>query len=348
MTAVFPGGAPNTFVPSLEASHKLLVDFARLPESFSMNDYCQIVPVTKSVGLYTKMTVENAGRILASDWADGDDAPSGRGNTESFEFLPFATQRHAFPFRIGELAADQADFELLAQLARMAVQQAMTKRTSKVVTLATTTSNYPSSAHYSAVSSISGVSGKWDESTSARQDIKRSLDYARDQIRLQTLGAVNLDELRLVMSPSCARKIAISQEIVNMLAHSSHAKDWIMGNFGSKKPAMYGLPEYLYGMKVCIEDAVKTTSKKGATKAVSDVLPSTTPFVCSRPGGLVAAPDSNKAPSFSTLTLFMHEELSVEQKNDRDNRVHKGRVVENYDEVMTAGISGFAFSAAVN
>lgn len=348
MTAVFPGGAPNTFVPSLEASGKLCVDFSRSPDSFSVNEYCQILPVKKSVGIYTKMTVENAGRLIASEWADGDDAPSGRGNTESFDFPSFRTQRHAFPFRIGHLAADQADWNLLAQLGRMAAQQAMTKRTQKAITLLTATGSYPSSSHYSAAASTAGSSGKWDESTTARSDIKRCLDYARDFIRLQTLGAVQAEDFRLVISPTCARKMSLSQEIVDYIKGSPDAKDWIRGNFGSKKPAMYGLPEYLYGMKIVIEDAVKTTSKKGATKAVSDVLTSTTALVLSRPGGLVAPEGSEMAARFSTATIFMQEEMTVEQKHDTDNRVHKGRVVENYSADMTAGIAGYMFTSVVN
>lgn len=346
MAAVFPGGAPNTFVPSLEASGKLCVDFSRSPDSFAINEYCQILPTDKNVGVYAKMTVENAGRLLNSEWAEGDDAPSGRGNTESFEFPTFKTLREAFPFRIGQMTADQADWNILAQLAAMAAQQAMTKRTYKAVTLATTTGSYPSSAHYSAAASITGASGKWDESTTARADIKRCLDHARNVIRKQTLGAIRPEDLRLVISPDCAAKMSLSQEIIDYIKGSPDAKDWIQGKFG--KAAMYGLPEYLYGMKLVIEDCVKTTNKKGATKAVSDVLDSTKAFVCSRPGGLVAPANSEMATRFSTITIFMQEEMTVEQKLDTDNRVHKGRVVENYSVDMTAGIAGFLFTSVVN
>ena len=350
MTAVYPGGAPNTYVPSTEATGNMVVDFSRNADSFPLNKYIQIVPVTKSVGLYTKLGYDEGARILQTSlanfsWADGDDEPSDIGFTDTHEFLPYSCKRYKFGFRIGELAAEQAAWDILAKHGRLKAQQAMTARTQIVTTLLTTSGNWPS-ANTSAVSSISGVGGKWDISTTARTDIKRSLDYAIDTIRLATNGGVNVGDFMLVMSPACARKISVSQEIVDFIKGSTDAREYIGGKLGPN--AQYGLPSILYGVPVVIEDTVKVTSRKGATRAASYVLTDTTPFIVSRPGGLTAPTDSNSAPNFSTACLFMLEEMKVESKHDVDNRLHKGRVVENYDVQMTAGVSGFLFTAAVS
>lgn len=350
MTAVYPGGAPNTFVPSLDATNHLTITFSRKPDSFPLNEYIQIVPVSKSVGLYAKLGHDTGARILQTNlanhmWADGDDAPEGRGKTDTHEFLPYATKRYLFDFRIGEKAVSEADWEILAHHASMQAQLAMTARTQIAVTKLTTSGNWPT-ANTSAVSSISGVSGKWNLSTTARMDIKRSIDYALETIHLATNGAINVNDYKLVLSPGCARKMAVSQEIVDFIKGSTDAREYISQKLGPN--AQYGLPSNLYGVNIVVENAVKVTSKKGATRAAGYVLSDSTPFIVARPGGIAAPTDSNSAPNFSTAVLFMKEEMTVESKHDTDNRVHKGRVVEDYVAEMTAGVSGFLFTAAVD
>lgn len=349
MVAVYPGGAPNTFVPNTDATNNMVIDFSRNPGSFPLNKYIQVVPVTKSVGLYTKLGFDEGARILQSNmadklWAEGDDAPEGRGNTDTHEFLPYATKRYAYPFRLGEETVSQAAWDILAKHARMKAQQAMTGRTQLAITKLTTAGNY--GGNTSAVSSISGVQGKWHLSTTARNDIKRSIDFAVEAIHLATNGAIEPGDFKLVLSPGCARKISVAQEIVDYIKGSPDATAYIKGNLGPN--SQYGLPKILFGVEVVIENTVKVTSRKGATRAASYVLPDATPFITSRPGGLVAPSNSNEAPNFSTACLFVKEDMTVEEKHDVDNRVHKGRVVDNIVAEVTAPVSGFLFTAAVD
>ena len=97
-------------------------------------------------------------------------------------------------------------------------------------------------------------------------------------------------------------------------------------------------------MSVVVEDAVKVTSRKGATKASSYVLAAETPFMCARPGGLDGVEGS---PSFATHSVFLKEEMTVESKHDRDNRRHLGSITDDFAAVVTAPISGFLFTDAV-
>lgn len=347
MAATFPVGS-NTFVPSTEATQNLVTDFSRQPSKFALPSWTQYVPVKKTVGYWTEMTVEMAGRVLNTDgadmlWAPGDDAPTQLGNTEAFEFKPYACLRYAPGFRIDEVAAEQATWDVLAQHARQAAQRTMTLRTLKMVTVAETAGNYLT-GHTTAVTSISGVTGKWDISTVARQDIKRSLDHAYDKIRQATLGAVTPDQVMVVMSPGCARKIAVTQEIKDYIKGSPAAERDLKSGLSSKA-SYYGLPETYSGYKLVVEDAVRTTSRKGATAARSDVKADATPFMCSRPGELEGV---EGAPSFSTFQVFLYREMEVESKHDRDNKVHKGRVIDYYDVEMVAPLSAFQFLTAVS
>jgi len=346
MAAVFPGGSTNTYVPNTAATNNMVVDFSRNVKSFSLNKYCQIVPVTKDVGYYTLMTIEEAGRILDTTmanhiWADGEEAPSDRGRTESFQFVPYQTKRYVYNFRLGKKAAEQASWDILAQHGRIKAQQAMTARTQLLITLITTGANWGSNTV--AASSVPGATGKWDVSTTARTDIKRSINYAVEQIMKATLGAVSYDDIKLVISPGCARLISVSQEIVDYLKQSPESLAYIKGDTGPN--AQYGLPAKLYGCELVIENAVKVTSRKGATRAASYVMADTVALILARPGGLVAPTDSNTVPRFSAVSIFMYEEMSVESKYDPDNRLERGRVVEDFAAAITAQAAGYLITA---
>ena len=348
MVAQHPG-SHNVFVQDHEASNKLVVDFSRNPKEFAVAKYCQIVPVKKVAGYYMEMTVEEAGRILNTDgaefaWPDAQEAPSQWDGTESFEFKNFRTRRYVYGAALGELTIDQASWDIVAQHAAIKAQQAMTMRTQLAITELTTSGNYASS-HTSAVASISGNTGTWAASTTARQDIRRSLNHAANTIRKDTLGSVKPDQLMVVMSPGCAKEIAECQEIVDYIKGSPDAWAATKGDLADQnRNSAYGLPPKLYGYDIVIEDAVKVTSRKGATKSTSFVLADATPFMCARIGGLEGL---YGAPSFSTCTIFMQEEMTTQTRNDPDNRRTVVRVVENFDPVLTAPVSGFLFTSAV-
>jgi len=348
MAAAYPSGS-NTFVPDHEASGKMVVDFSRNPKDFAVNKYAQLVPVKKVTGYYMKMTVEEAGRILDTDltaheWPDGNDAPLGNEGAESFEWLPFMTKRRLFRANIGDLASEQASWDILDQHARIKAQQAMTARTQLVVTASQTAGNYV--AAHTATATVTG-GGLWPASTTATLHIKKSIDYAINQITQSTLAAVKVDEMILVVAPTMAKDMAESQEIVDYLKGSPHALAYIKGEIseGDQKNRLFGLPQDYAGVKIVVEDAVKVTSKKGATRATSYVADAAKPFICSRPGGLIGVAG---APSFSTITMFVYEkdEMATEKLHDVDNRRTAVRVIDNLQVIVTADISGFLFTSA--
>lgn len=345
-----PGGS-NTFIPGFGGSgslgDSLVIDFSRNPKKFMLPRWAQYVPSKLNVGRYVKMTVEEAGRVLNSNnadniWSDGKERPLGTGNNETFGFHPYQTIRYSYNCNVGKLASEQAVWDVVGAEARRRAQQAMTKRTNLAVTAAQTTGNYDSS-HTAAVTGLGSiVTGKWDVSTTARLDIKKSIDYAVDVIRKDTLGVVSADDMVLVVSPGCARKMAASQELADFVKGSPAARDYIEGKMGPS--AAYGLPKYYSNVEIVVEDAVKVTSRKGATRVASYVADDTKPFLCSRPGGLEGVAE---APSFSTITVFLKEDMTVEQEQDSWNRLTKCSVTDDVAVVVTASVSGFLFTAAV-
>ena len=345
MTAVYPS-AHNTFIRDHDASNKMVIDFARNINKFAVNKYVQVIPTKKVAGYYLKMTVEEAGRILYSNlrnfvWYDSQPAPEGNDGNESFEYLPFECTRYAFPFLLGDLTIEQASWNILAQHSSIKSRQAMTARTQLAVTTLTTAANYAAD-HVMAVASITGNTGNWAQSTTARQDIRRSLNTAAEKILDDTLAAVELDDLVVVVNSALAADLAQSQEIVDYIKGSPDALAEVKGELPGEN-TMYGLPNKLYGFPIVVEKTRKITTRKGATQAREQVLAKGTPFMCARPGALVGVAD---APNFSTCSIFAYEEMTVETLRDAPNRRTQGRVVENLTSVMTAPVSGVLFTGA--
>lgn len=342
-------GSVNTYVPDHDATGNLIVSFSRNPNKFPLAKYAQYRPVKKTTGLYLRIKAEECGRILNSNladyvWADGQDAPK-RPETEEFRYEDYRTKRYAYPWQLGDKAMEEADWPVDNVNERVCAQKSMTARTLKVLTAMQTTGNWDAT-HVSDVSSIETNSGSWEDSTSARQDIKRSITYAVELIAKDTFSVVEIADLNLVMNPLTARRIGTSQEIVEFVKQQSsapgilsHTDAWIL--------EQYGLPARLYGLPIVIEDTVRVSTRRGAsTQTKSYPLANGEAFVLARPGSIEAA--GGNGPSFSTVTCFLKEEMTTWRKNDPDNRRTDGRVVDDFDCVMTAPVSGYWFRNVSN
>ncbi len=176
--------------------------------------------------------------------------------------------------------------------------------------------------------------GYWDLSAVTDLFIKKSLSAAAILILKATLSQVKPKDLVVVINPTAAKRMANSQEVHSYLKESPFALAQIRGDVPSQN-GKYGLPDYLYGYRILIEETVKVTANKGATS------PATRTFVCSDSDCYVLArvgaiEGKWGSPSFSAISTFMMEEMTVETKRDDDNRRTKGRVVENYGMKTTA------------
>ena len=343
--AVSVAGQYNTYIANHEATQGLITDFSRNPDKFKLAQWAQYIPVEKNRGHYIEMTVEMAGRIRSTsgadrEWPDGNEAPSGVGNLEQFEFQDYRTHRYAFPYSLGQLAVEQASWDVLAQHGRIWAQNAMTLRTQRATTVATTAANYLSGMTIDIDAEPAGLGtvANWDAALETTMDIKRTLDYAFQQIQLQTLSSVSQADVNIILNPDLAAKMANSQEIRATLKQSPYALDQVLSNLDGAAYSNYGLPRKLYGYNVVVEDTVKvTTQKNHATPSRQYVWPDGVCVMASRPGGLDG---QEGAPSFSTFGVLLNEEMTVESKHDIDNRRHMGRVVDDFDVKMIAPVSG--------
>lgn len=333
-------GAYNTYVPNPDATGNLIITFSRNPASFPLPNYVQYRNVSKSTGLFLRIDPAEAGRILDADlkdyvWPDGADAPK-KAMTADFRYEQYRAERYAYPMQLGYLAREEADWDIEGVHKMFNAQKAMTARTQKTVGILEDISNWDSN-HVAWPHEYSDVYS-WEASTSAELAIRKGIQHAWLQIQKSTFSHVKYSDLVLVMSPETAAKIACSQEIVDYVKQQPSAPAIIEGSkWGMDLMAM---PSRLYGLNVILEDTVKATQARGAsTEARSFVMGEGNAFVMARPGSIEAV--AGGGPSFCTTTIFFKEEMTVESKMDVDQRRWDHRVVDHFDPVMTAPVSGF-------
>lgn len=342
MSFQYPGGN-NTFVPTPALSGNLQVAFSRNPERFAVNKYIKLTPVRKNRGFYYYFNPLDLARFVAgatagNKWAPGTLAPTGFHNQQGFELREYTAERYAFATTLDEMGVEQADWPVAKTHADKLAQDAMTNRAIKVATLLTTSGNYDST-HVATSTVASGGSGVMTGGTASDPRIHKALNYAAQIIQKDTLGRISYKDLSIVMNPATAISLAQTQEIHSYVQQSPYALDQIRG-LTPNQNAMFGLPDRLYGMKLIVEDAVYSTKNKGSTSTslTSYAFPDNYIAVVTREEDLES---TEGAASYSSVHLFVNEDMKVEQQNDPWNRLLHMRVVDTFVEKFVAPVSAF-------
>lgn len=331
-------GQSASFIPDLDDSGRLQIEFSRNPKRFALNRYIKLQPVKRNVGKYLRVDEKNHSRLVGANldayvWADGDECPIPNDTADQYDLDEYRTIRRVFSNREGDLAREQADWNMGAVQMRTQAQKAMTARTLLVHQGLANINNWPA-AHRIDVGTTSGL-GHLTGALSTEPRIKRLFARATERIMLATNSVVRREDLRFVINPETARIMADTQEIIDVIKQSPNAFDMLTGQTGFTE---WQLPKYLYGVELVVEDAVITTTpRQAATQTSTWVMGSAIGYFMSRPGGL-ASP--NEGPSYSTCTLMVKEDMKVEKLRDTINRRTLERVVDDTGYASTAPISG--------
>jgi hypothetical protein len=342
-------GSGSGFIPSFEASGQLIAGYTRNVNDFALNRWVQIQPITSPLAFYLNIDPANAARVLGSDgegndWADGNDAPDGADNPLGAGWSEFMAKRSIFPFRVGHVAQKYSSYDITSVYASQVAQQAMTLRTIRAVAeVAAIASNGGATATATALGG-----GKFDSTgtttTIAPPYFRTALNKAFISIQKSTYGKLKPKDMQVVMNPNTAALIGESDEIVQYCLKSNVAVQAMKGDMPVYD--QYGIPDRFAGYNIVVEDAVKNTAKKGASSVTpAYCFPDQQVAMTARVGGLEIP---YGAPSFSSITLFELEGMTVELKDDTDNRVVKGRVIDHYKVQTTSGISTYLITSATN
>jgi hypothetical protein len=340
--ATFPGPY-NVSVPDHEATGNLVISYSRNEKDFPLNKYAKLIPVSKVQGLYLKITNEEAGRLMQdgeTDWPAGAPRPSGLGTTESHAYFDYRINRKAFTVPLDDITVAEATWDIMQTHVRIKAQAAMTRRTKQAVTALTTSGNYDSS-HVSTIAAICGSGETWAGSTGTTLNIKKSIDYAMNKIEQDSLSAVKLEDMVLVLNPSLAAAMSITGELRDYLKSSVYSGQVVKGDWAG--PSSRGLPTQLYGVNVVVENTSQTTSRRGATAAKSYLMGNAVAALVARPGSL----QGFEGPQFSTLSMFVHKEMDmlVEKIPNVRDKLTEVSIVDGTDSQITAPVTGFLFTS---
>lgn len=328
---VFPGNA-TTYVPSL--SSDLIVAYSRNKDKFPIVEYCDYTIVDKPRLLYTAYQNDGQNRVnntTDSTWADGADSPKQNNGNSAFQFVQVDCIRKRLSKTIGQIAVDNAGWDILDLEANFLAMQHMTRRVQAIHNTLTTSSNW--SGNYATATTAGG--GTWSAATSTNTYIRDSLAYARIQITLGTLGVVQADDLYLVLNPNAAKTMALSNEFLDFVKQNPTAIEiWQ----GQKQYQLYGLPNTVMGLRVIVDDTVVNANYPGTTASESFTLSNSYAILLSKQKAIKSAATA----SFSTYQAFLFEDLVTEVFNDPKNRRYELFVTDNSDlSHIVAPASGF-------
>jgi hypothetical protein len=357
MPASYPQ-VTNVYVPNHAATGGLLTGFSRNPKDFAFNRYSQIFPVPNMIGYYATWTSRQAARIHNNDlrdfmWRDGNDAPSGADNLESFQYNKYETIRYAFPFTLGDMTISQADWPVLQAHAEMVAQQAMTGRTALAYSQWGVPANW--NTHCAMVDGSAGTlngnaallpSGQnFKNGSSTNPNIQIAINAGMIKINQDTLGVLKPKDVAVIVNPNTAYQMAQSPEIHDYIKGSPFVQAQLRGDSESLN-GMWGCPDVLYAHPFVVEDAVIDINLKGATPDTTGyVVPDGVVLMASRIGVLEGVGGS---PAYSTiLTFYCQDDMTVQSYHDVNNLLTRGRVVTNFTVVVSNFNSGYLMNHAL-
>jgi len=360
----------NSFIPSATGQ---VIGYIRTAKQFKLLDYVQLVKSTsmddggKPICAYAILDPDAPARtgprsgptvtnpdlqgtnMPSADvrwrWAPGDDAPTGN-IISNFKWQTVEMIRRAYPYEYDEQTKQSADLPVGNIYRQIATSVAMTIKTDRVIQMLQNSANWPA-ANVADANTLNGGRGKWSDGTSDQNSpnfgaIRMGVAQAAANVVQFTNGAVRPEDLRVIISPNAALRLGTTGEIYAFVKSSQFSEDRQEGR--NQLNEQYLMPRYYAGVEWVVEDTpiVLEDANSSGTVATTNrqwIKNDSTAIMVSRKGGLDGV---YGAPSFSTVQLFYYRyELAVEEQYDQWNKKHKGRVIDQYAEVLAASRAGY-------
>lgn len=341
--------SPITFDDQL----KLLINYARNPAEYAINQYLTISTVGKIQGIYPKFFAPDQIRLNSQTgddmiWEDGtpiDLAKVAAGKSRRTHVKYFLT-RYKREDTIGYHTIEQSEYDERRLRLNDLTNQLMTLRTLNALTaIFDTTNNWPAASVKTATAwgNVVGTGGTWDTGTTTAPYVKLGLTGIRSRVHLATNGKVKLKDLILGLDPLTAGKIASSQEIHTYLAQQSRSLAVLKGEDPDSNED-WMLPNPMYGFKVIIEATPAVIGNQSDTEDAQvyamNQIATKSAFVVARPGGIDSGMGGAK---FSTVHLLEKSgeamQPYVEDMGERQ-KLHYCRVSDMYVVLVAAPESG--------
>ena len=344
--------AYGSFIPNHEGTANLVTSFSRDPATFKIGQWCSYTPMRKPQAYYLKLNFDMCARFMGARsgayagaptiWPYGADAPQLTTGLESFEYTLVKTQRHADGYTLDRDTVNNADWNIQPFQNSVIAQKTMTERTIVGVAAATTTGNYDST-HVASAATWGG--GYLNAGTSADPIFKRALQAMFLRIFLDTRGAVKASDMVVVMNPAIANLISQSAEITDFVKNNQFGYSQLKGELLTN----WGLPSEYQGFRIVVEDCVYVPTAPGPAGATVPqsgygAWPWGTVAMLARPGSLISEAGG---PSFSTIHVWLREDMTMETQDDPNNRKFTTRIVNDYSIDPVAPVTGCLCTSVV-
>lgn len=340
---------PNVgYVPVFDETARLVVGYSRDWKKNIVNNLMTLIPVKRELGTYPKINPQTAINVTdkylqSRMWTDGQVAPIDQTAHTQIEWRSYFCQRYMEGEVLGWKMRDQSAFDIRQVMIDQLARRMMVGKAYEFYTIMQDTNSYLSAAVDTATN-FGG--GQWSAATSTNRYIQKTISTCVEQIVKATAGGVSAKDLVLVVGPVVAHKMAASGEIADYLGQNPIAKDFLEGDLWVDQLARYNLPPTLYGVKIVVDDNVRTTSALGATVSTSFMSGDTSAYLIARPGTLVGTAGGR---SFSFISSFQYEaeEMLVETVDDPNNKRELLRVTDSRHILATAPEAACLITAAV-
>jgi hypothetical protein len=346
--------ANNVYIPtfSAEASGALIVSYARDPKRFAVNRYTQVTKVDRQQGKYIRLNPFDQSRLLTLDgsdavWADGADRPIN--SDVQMEYPLYGTTRKSLGFYVGDLAATQSAWDIVAAKAAVVASRMMTLQTAVAINAAVTGLAANTGGTTSGTATALG-GGLWDAgyndsgAANTHDYLRKGVQAVLANITLNSNAVVDPSELLAVMNPNTAKAIAQSNEVTDTIKQSPFGLDSLMYK-GDLNFSRWGLPSMLFGVgDVVVETSVYNAANPNSsgTGTQQFVMPDGDILFLARPGAI-----EGQMGSFSTVHGYFKEEMTVETWNDPVNRREVGSVTSDFTYVVAAPQTGYLVTNAI-
>jgi hypothetical protein len=335
----YPGGN-DTYVPTLELSGNLMVSFSRNVKRYPVTRYAGITPVKQPRGAYLLFNPSDAIRMnnlpQGLEWAPGTLGPVGFANTLGFQQQTYLTKRYSEAIMLDQRSIDIANWPIMKSHTEGLAQKMMTHRAYQVCTKMTTAGNYPSGNVFASGTAAGG--GPLDAGTTSNPYIYNTFSNVVLLIQALTGGRIKRGDIFALGNAKTFTRMSRSREIREYLMQNPEAFRMIQQKKGDGWSENYGLPQELYTTTTICEDMFFNTNNRGAaTDTNSPVFPDGTLFFGVREQDLESA---EGAANYSTIQVFIYEDMNVETFTDQEHRYTKLRTTDEFDVQVAAPITG--------
>lgn len=335
-----PGGQ-DTYVPLLELSGNLMIEYARNLHhtSLAINRACRVTPVKNTYGTYLQFNpldlARNVNIPYDPDWAPGTLRPTGFESNLQFKTLTFRCDRKNHGKTLDKLGVDLANWPIMKAHTEALAQDAMTYRAIKVYNKMFDSTQYDATHVFSATTA-SGT-GFLSGGTIADPRIKNAFDYAARIIMKDSMGKVQFGGLSVLMNHNTALKLSSTRELREYLAQQVNSEAQLRLDRGKSLNDAFGLPDRLYGYNVIVDSLFYSAVNKGnASLSGTPVIADNQILVCLADGPQ-EVPEG--APSYNTCHVFSYEEMTVESTEDTRNRLVFLDIVNNFTPEIVAPVT---------